>query len=157
MARGGVLWQDSHHGRMWNDGLAKWRPLAIASAGISPAVSRGGEPSAISAGCSARPNGRTAGNSPSTSERPCPIAVRDHWASAGVALLAGGGVKGGQVVGQTNANAEFVTDSPVYPQDLAATIYHSLGVPLHTWYKTPDGRLIDLVPTGKPVKQLITI
>jgi hypothetical protein len=40
----GVLWQDSHHGRMWNDGLAKWRPLAIASAGISPAVSRGGEP-----------------------------------------------------------------------------------------------------------------
>jgi uncharacterized protein (DUF1501 family) len=85
-----------------------------------------------------------------------PTAGRDHWASAGVALMAGGGVKGGQVIGQTNANAEFVTDNPVYPQDLAATIYHSLGVPLHTWYKTQDGRPIELVPTGKPVKQLIT-
>ncbi len=84
-----------------------------------------------------------------------PTAGRDHWASAGVALLAGGGVKGGQVVGQTNANAEFVTDNPVYPQDLAATIYHSLGVPLHTWYKAQDGRPIELVPTGKPVKQLV--
>ncbi len=84
-----------------------------------------------------------------------PTAGRDHWASAGVALMAGGGVKGGQVVGQTNANAEFVTDNPVYPQDLAATIYHSLGVPLHTWYKTQDGRPIELVPTGRPVKQLV--
>ncbi len=84
-----------------------------------------------------------------------PTAGRDHWASAGVALMAGGGIKGGQVVGQTNANAEFVTDNPVTAQDLAATIYHSLGVPLHTWYKAQDGRPIELVPTGKPVRQLV--
>jgi len=84
-----------------------------------------------------------------------PAAGRDHWASAGVACMGGGGIKPGQVVGQTNALAEFVTDNPVYPPDLAATIYHVLGVPLHTWYKAQDGRPIELCPEGKPVKQLV--
>jgi hypothetical protein len=84
-----------------------------------------------------------------------PSAGRDHWASAGVACFAGGGSKAGQVVGATNALGEFVTDSPATPQDLAATIYHVLGVPLHTWYKTPDGRPIELVPEGKPIRQLV--
>jgi hypothetical protein len=83
-----------------------------------------------------------------------PSAGRDHWASAGSAVLAGAGIKVGQVVGRTNALAEFVTDSPVSPQDLAATIYTVLGVPLHTWYKAQDGRPIELVPEGKPVRQL---
>src|SRR5262249_26009198 len=63
-----------------------------------------------------------------------PSAGRDHWATAGVACMAGGGVKSGQVVGSTNQFAEYVTDSPVSPADLAATIYTALGVPLHTWY-----------------------
>jgi uncharacterized protein (DUF1501 family) len=84
-----------------------------------------------------------------------PSAGRDHWASAGVACMGGGGVKTGEVVGATNAQGEFVTDSPVTPQDLAATIYHALGIPLHTWYRTQDGRPIELVPEGKPIRQLI--
>ena len=84
-----------------------------------------------------------------------PSAGRDHWASAGVACMAGAGISPGQVVGQTNALAEFVTDNPVYPPDLAATIYHTLGVPLHTWYNAQDGRRIELCPEGKPVKQLV--
>jgi hypothetical protein len=84
-----------------------------------------------------------------------PTAGRDHWSTAGVAFMAGGGLKVGQVVGQTNALAEYVTDSPVSPQDIAATIYTVLGVPLHTWYKAQDGRPIELCPEGKPVKQLI--
>jgi uncharacterized protein (DUF1501 family) len=84
-----------------------------------------------------------------------PSAGRDHWASAGVALMGGGGVRTGQVVGATNALGEVVIDNPVSPQDLAATIYTALGVPLHTWYKAQDGRPIELVPEGKPVKQLI--
>jgi arylsulfatase A-like enzyme len=84
-----------------------------------------------------------------------PSAGRDHWASAGVACMGGGGIKPGQIVGQTNALAEFVTDNPASPQDLAATIYHTLGVPLHTWYKAQDGRPIELCPEGKPIKQLV--
>jgi uncharacterized protein (DUF1501 family) len=84
-----------------------------------------------------------------------PSAGRDHWATAGAACMGGGGVKMGQVVGATNALGEFVIDSPATPQDLAATIYTALGIPLHTWYKTADGRPIELVPQGKPIKQLI--
>lgn len=84
-----------------------------------------------------------------------PSAGRDHWATAGCACLGGGGVRTGEVVGSTNQLAEFVTDNPVTPQDLAATIYHTLGVPLHTWYRSQDGRPIELVPTGKPVRQLV--
>jgi uncharacterized protein (DUF1501 family) len=84
-----------------------------------------------------------------------PSAGRDHWASAGVACLGGGGIKTGEVVGATDQLGEFVTDSPVRPQDLAATIYHALGIPLHTWYRSQDGRPIELVPEGKPVQQLI--
>jgi hypothetical protein len=84
-----------------------------------------------------------------------PSAGRDHWASAGVACMGGGGVRVGEIVGATNALGETVIDSPVTPQDLAATIYHALGVPLHTWYRTQDGRPIELVPEGKPVKQLV--
>ena len=84
-----------------------------------------------------------------------PSAGRDHWASAGVACMAGGGIKPAQVVGSTNQFAEFVTDSPVAPQDLAATIYTALGINLHTWYRAQDGRPIELCPEGKPVRQLI--
>jgi len=84
-----------------------------------------------------------------------PSAGRDHWATAGVACMGGGGVKLGEVVGATNAMGEVVVDSPVSPQDLAATIYTALGVPLHTWYRAQDGRPIELVPTGRPVRQLI--
>ncbi|MBL8797321.1 MAG: DUF1501 domain-containing protein [Planctomycetia bacterium] len=84
-----------------------------------------------------------------------PSAGRDHWATAGVACMGGGGVKTGEVVGATNQFGEFVTDSPVTPQDLAATIYHTLGISLHTWYKAQDGRPIELVPTGKPIRQLV--
>lgn len=84
-----------------------------------------------------------------------PSAGRDHWASAGVACLGGGGVKTGQVVGATNKLGEFVIDNPVTPADLAATIYTALGVPLHTWFKTQDGRPVELCPEGKPVKQLV--
>jgi uncharacterized protein (DUF1501 family) len=84
-----------------------------------------------------------------------PSAGRDHWATAGVACMGGGGVRLGQVVGATNALGEVVVDSPVRPQDLAATIYTALGIPLHTWYRSHDGRPIELVPTGRPVRQLI--
>jgi uncharacterized protein (DUF1501 family) len=84
-----------------------------------------------------------------------PSAGRDHWATAGVACMGGGGVRMGQVVGATNALAEVVVDSPATPQDLAATIYHTLGVPLNTWYRAQDGRPIELLPEGRPIRQLV--
>jgi uncharacterized protein (DUF1501 family) len=84
-----------------------------------------------------------------------PSAGRDHWSTAGVALMAGGGLKVGQVVGRTNPLGEFVTDTPVTPADLAATIYTVMGVNLHTWYRAQDGRPIELCPEGKPVRDLV--
>lgn len=82
-------------------------------------------------------------------------AGRDHWSTAGCALMAGGGLKVGQVVGRTNALGEYVTDVPVTPADIAATIYHVMGVNLHTWYKAQDGRPIELCPDGKPVREMV--
>src|SRR5256886_7747889 len=84
-----------------------------------------------------------------------PSAGRDHWASAGVACMGGGGVKMGQVVGATNKLGEFVIDNPVTPQDPAATIYHTLGRPLNPRFQTQDRRPLELVPEGKPVQQFV--
>jgi hypothetical protein len=53
---------------------------------------------------------------------------RDHWPSVFTALLAGGGVRGGQVYGESDRHAGFVKDNPVSPADLTATIFHHLGV-----------------------------
>ena len=59
--------------------------------------------------------------------------------------MGGGGVKVGEIVGATDQLGEFVVDNPVTPQDLAATIYAALGIPLHTWYHSQDGRPVELV------------
>ena len=53
---------------------------------------------------------------------------RDHWGKAQTALLAGGGIRGGQVYGATDAHAAYVKDRPVAPEDLLATVYHALGI-----------------------------
>ncbi|GAB4150386.1 MAG: DUF1501 domain-containing protein [Planctomycetaceae bacterium] len=53
---------------------------------------------------------------------------RDHWPSCWSALLAGGGVQGGQVIGASDAHARFPVDRPVSPQELVASISDSLGV-----------------------------
>ena len=55
---------------------------------------------------------------------------RQHWPQCWSAILAGGGVRGGQVYGESDKTGSSVKDRPVRPQDLSATIYHALGVPL---------------------------
>ncbi len=54
---------------------------------------------------------------------------RQHWPHCYPAILAGGGVKGGMVYGESDKIGAYVKDKPVRPQDLSATIYHALGVP----------------------------
>jgi hypothetical protein len=84
-----------------------------------------------------------------------PSAGRDHWASAGVALLAGGGIVPGRAVGQTNALAEQPTEAPYYTEDVAATIYHCLGIPLDTTHHTPDGRPVAVNYDGRLIRELL--
>ena len=55
---------------------------------------------------------------------------RQHWPSCYSSIIAGGGIRGGAVYGESDKTAAFVKDKPVRPQDIGATIYHSLGVPL---------------------------
>ncbi len=78
---------------------------------------------------------------------------RDHWAGAWTALVAGGGVKGGKVIGRTDAKGTQPTDRPVTPQELVATIYHALGVPPDSTIPGPDGSPVAVYP-GNPVSEL---
>lgn len=54
---------------------------------------------------------------------------RDHWGAAQTLFFAGGGVKGGNVVGATDKIGAYPADSPQTPENMAATIYHALGIP----------------------------
>ncbi len=65
---------------------------------------------------------------------------RDHWSSAGIACFAGAGVPGGTVVGQTDAVGGHSVGKETYPQDIAATVYTKLGIPLDTTHAVGDGR-----------------
>jgi Protein of unknown function (DUF1501) len=78
---------------------------------------------------------------------------RDHWAGAWTALVAGGGVKGGRVIGRTDAKGTEPTDRPVTPQELVATIFHALGVPHDATIPGPDGSPVAVYP-GQPVAEL---
>ncbi len=84
-----------------------------------------------------------------------PSAGRDHWATASVALLAGAGLKQGITVGQTNALAEQPTEAPYVTEDLAATLYDRLGIPLNTTHHTPDGRPVQIVYDGRVIRELL--
>src|SRR5207253_6495862 len=55
---------------------------------------------------------------------------RDHWASAGFAVMAGAGVPGGAVLGKTDEEGAFPTHNEYFTEDIGATIYTKLGVPL---------------------------
>jgi uncharacterized protein (DUF1501 family) len=84
-----------------------------------------------------------------------PSAGRDHWATASVALLSGAGLKTGLTVGETNALAEQPTEAPYFTEDLAATIYDRLGIPLNTTHRTPDGRPIQVNYDGHLIRELL--
>ena len=84
-----------------------------------------------------------------------PSAGRDHWSTASVAMLAGGGIRAGITVGQTNALGEQPTEAPYLTEDLAATLYHRLGIPLDTTHHTPDGRPIQVNYEGRVIRELV--
>jgi Protein of unknown function (DUF1501) len=65
---------------------------------------------------------------------------RDHWPGVWSILLAGGGIRGGQVIGSSDAIAGEPRDRPVTPADVAATVYQALGVPADTVLPGADGR-----------------
>jgi hypothetical protein len=82
-------------------------------------------------------------------------AGRDHWSTAGIALLAGCGIRPATVVGKTDAQGEQPTEAPYFTEDVAATIYHCLGIPRELTHVAPDGRPIRLSDDGRVIRELI--
>jgi uncharacterized protein (DUF1501 family) len=83
------------------------------------------------------------------------LAGRDHWPRAFSVLLAGGGVRGGQVVGASDAHGEVPAERPVTPADLARTVYTLLGIDPDLELHTRDGRPVR-VAGGKLVRECLS-
>ena len=79
---------------------------------------------------------------------------RDHHPGAFSALLAGGGIRGGQVYGTTDENAQYVEDEAVTPQDLNATIAKAIGLPYEQEFSSPAGRPFKIAHDGEPIDRL---
>lgn len=84
------------------------------------------------------------------------LAGRDHWPNAFSILMAGGGVKAGQVIGATDKQAASVADRPITPEDMCATILHVLGIDHRKMLHTPIGRPVPLVDGGKVITELLS-
>jgi uncharacterized protein (DUF1501 family) len=81
------------------------------------------------------------GRTPRVSKLPgAPLAGRDHWGLSQTVLLAGGGVRGGVVVGATDRIGARPSRDPQTPENLAATIYEALGIPRTCQWQDLAGR-----------------
>ena len=82
---------------------------------------------------------------------------RDHWPNANFALLAGGGMNTGQVIGATDKIGAFPTERPVNFQEVFATLYHCIGIDAaRTTIPDAKGRPHYLVDAGnKPIPELV--
>jgi len=78
---------------------------------------------------------------------------RDHWPGVWSMLLAGGGIRGGQVVGASDRHGAEPKDRPVHPAEIAATVYQALGIDLQTQLPGPDGQPMPLTE-AQPVTEL---
>jgi hypothetical protein len=84
-----------------------------------------------------------------------PAGGRDHWPQCWTIKFAGGGVKGGRVVGKSDEIGGYPTERPVSPAEVVATIFHTLGLPLDTHLPGPQARPFGLVDFGtQPIREL---
>lgn len=81
---------------------------------------------------------------------------RDHWPRVFSVVMAGGGVRGGQVIGASDRVGESPKDDPVTPVDLACTIYTLLGIDPHHELRTADGRPVPINQGGAVISKLLT-
>ena len=80
---------------------------------------------------------------------------RDHWGNAMSVLMAGGGLRGGTVVGSTNRLGEHPAERPIRPGDLHHTIFHVLGLDPETTFTNHSGRPIVAIDHGKTIRELV--
>lgn len=83
------------------------------------------------------------------------FAGRDHWGPSSAIAMAGGGIRGGTIVGASDERAEKPATTPYRPEDLAATIYKTMGINPKTEFYTQEGRPIPIVPGhGRVIQEL---
>lgn len=82
-------------------------------------------------------------------------AGRDHWPRAMFALMAGGDVRAGQVLGASDAKGVGPAEGGYSPDDLAASFYRNIGIDPHTEFQASNGRPITLVRDGSPIPNLL--
>ena len=82
-------------------------------------------------------------------------AGRDHWPGAMSILYAGGGLKMGQVIGSTNALAEYPTSKPATPGCVLSTMYHALGIDHHHIFHDQAQRPLPILNEGEPITELV--
>jgi uncharacterized protein (DUF1501 family) len=80
---------------------------------------------------------------------------RDHWARSMAVVLAGGGIKRGYAHGTTDAQGMAPATEPCSPDDVAATVFHCLGIDPHKELQTPTGRPVQLFREGKVIEKLL--
>lgn len=80
---------------------------------------------------------------------------RDHWAPLSTLALAGGGLKMGQVVGQSSPKADMPKTKPIRPQDLMATVFHVLGIDPQVQFQNNTGRPTYMIEDGQAIAALV--
>ena len=84
-----------------------------------------------------------------------PGAGRDHWAPLSTLALAGGGLKMGQVIGESAAKVDVPKTAPIGPQDLMATVFDVLGIDRRVQFTNQAGRPTYMIEEGKPIEALV--
>ena len=82
-------------------------------------------------------------------------AGRDHWTSCYGMWFAGGGIRGGTVVGESDAQAAFVKDRPLSPADVCATIYDCLGIDAEMTVPDRTGRPVPIAHGGTALREIL--
>jgi hypothetical protein len=84
-----------------------------------------------------------------------PVPGRDHWGQVFSVMLAGGGLRTGQVVGASNARAEVPHSRPLRPGDVLATVYHVLGIDPRQTFRDHSGRPQAILDEGQAITEVI--
>ncbi len=83
------------------------------------------------------------------------IPGRDHWGEVFSVMMAGGGLRGGQVVGASNDKGEYPADRPLKPSDVLATVYHVLGIDTRQTFNDNAGRPVYILDAGEVIREVV--
>jgi hypothetical protein len=84
-----------------------------------------------------------------------PNGGRDHWTHCYSVLMAGAGIRGGTLYGESDSQAAYVKDQPVSTSDICATIYHCLGIDPEMRVPDTAGRPVEIAHGGRPISGIL--